>query len=339
MKDYFGIDIGVDTIKIVQLRGAPPALQLVAMGEASLPIVKSDQPRQEDIMVAHAETIKKLIKELSIRSNSAAVSLPEREIISRTRLFPPMKEEEVKYALEFEAETFVPYPLDQVEIDYQILEKTPEGKLIVFVVAARKTTIDERVRLLKAAGLSAVAVEPSAISVVRSLENSLRGRAILIIDMAADSAGLVMTDDAKIFLTRSLAFGGRAFTRAISISLGMDLNAAEEYKRTYGLNEAQLEGKVRTAILQVFNAFIEEIKKALILFREERGKPIEAIILTGGGAALPGLAEELVKVLGIETQIAKPLAGIKTDGAVTNVEPANNDFRFSVAIGLAEKEL
>ena len=87
--------------------------------------------------------------------------------------------------------------------------------------------------------------------------------------------------------------------------------SAEEYKKAYGMKEMQLEGKIKNAIEPVFASMGEEIRRALESFREEQGKSADLLLLSGGGANLPGLAEELTKLLGIEVQVIQPF--IKMD--------------------------
>jgi type IV pilus assembly protein PilM len=102
-----------------------------------------------------------------------------------------------------------------------------------------------------------------------------------------------------------------SLTRAISLGLGLDMASAEEYKKAYGINESELEGKIRGVALPVFNSVVDELRKAMTLFTEDTGgKTPELLVLSGGGANLPGMAEELTRTLGVEVQVAQPLVNV-----------------------------
>lgn len=112
--------------------------------------------------------------------------------------------------------------------------------------------------------------------------------------------------------------------------------SAEEYKKAYGIKAEELEGKIRAATMPVFESISDELRKAMTLFSEDvGGRPVELLILSGGGANLPGMAEELTKILGVEVQVAQPFVNID----ITKIQvPFNLNVegcRFSLAVGLS----
>jgi type IV pilus assembly protein PilM len=111
--------------------------------------------------------------------------------------------------------------------------------------------------------------------------------------------------------------------------------SAEEYKKAYGLKEVELEGKIRAAVMPVFQNIAEEIRKAMALFTEEHGRPVELLVLSGGSANLPGLAEELTKLLGIEVQVIQPFIKIDTTKIQLPININTDGGRFSLAVGLS----
>ena len=115
--------------------------------------------------------------------------------------------------------------------------------------------------------------------------------------------------------------------------------SAEEYKKAYGMKESELEGKIRAAIMPIFNDISEELRKTLALFSEDVGKQAEVLILTGGGANLPGMAEELTKILGIEVQILQPFIKIDTTKTQSAYNLNTEGCRFSLSVGLALRSL
>ena len=128
-------------------------------------------------------------------------------------------------------------------------------------------------------------------------------------------------------------------TRAISVNLGLDMASAEEYKKAYGMKEMELEGKIKNAIMPVFDSMAEEIRRAMALYSESNNQAIELLVLSGGGAKLPGLAEELTKLLGIEVQVIQPFLKIDCQKIVSPIDLEVEGYRFSTAVGLAMRDM
>lgn len=340
MNDVIGIDIGVGSIKMVSISKDTSGLVLDVIGEAKTPRVPWTKDDKGNGLTEVANTIKKMISDLKIRSKQVVTSLPEDEVVSRLIRLPPLKESEVKDALRFEAETFVPYPLDQVSIDYEVVEQDEAGRLTVFAIAARNDLIQSYVKLFKMVGLDLIALESPAVAMRRTVAQAVSNTAaILLIDMGEKYSDIVSMNKGNVYFTRAMSVGGESITRAISINLGLDLASAEEYKKAYGMKEMQLEGKIKNAILPVFSSMAEEIRRALSSFKEEQGKAAELLVLSGGGANLPGLAEELTKILGIEVQVIQPFIKINTTKIVLPVDLNSEGCRFSLATGLALRGL
>jgi type IV pilus assembly protein PilM len=341
MSNVIGLDIGVGSIKIVSVSKGPSGLILDSLGETKTPLVdwtkpdKTGKPLQE---VANA--IKLLISDLKIKPTQAVTSLPEDEVVSRLIRLPPLKESEVRDALKFEAETFVPYPLDQVSIDYEVLDQDESGRLTVFAIAARNELISQYVKLFKILGIDLLALESPAVAIRRAVVQSVSDKAgMLLVDMGEKYSDIVCINEGKVYFTRAMSVGGESLTRAISINLGLDMASAEEYKKAYGLKEMQLEGKIKNAITPVFSSMAEEIRRALASFREEQNKMADLLVLSGGGANLPGLAEELTKILGIEVQVIQPFVKMDSTKIVLPIDLNTDGCRFSLAVGLSLRGL
>ncbi|MCX6726604.1 MAG: type IV pilus assembly protein PilM, partial [Candidatus Shapirobacteria bacterium] len=249
---------------------------------------------------------------------------------------PPLKENEIKDALRFEAETFVPYPLSEVSIDYEVIEQDESGRLTVFAIASRNKIIETYLKVFKMAGLELSALESPAVAMRRIVSSSVSDKAaILLIDMGEKYSDIVAINNGKVYFTRAMSVGGESLTRAISVNLGLDMVSAEEYKKAYGMKEMELEGKIKASIAPVFASMAEETRRALGAFQEEQGKPADLLVLSGGGANLPGLAEELTKILGIEVQVIQPFNKIDVSKIVAPVDLKSEGCRFTLAVGLA----
>lgn len=342
MSNIVGLDLGVGMIKAVSLTKTKTGLVLDALGEAKGPRV--DWVRGENRISGTKEmaaAIRKILNDLKIKPRQAVACIPEDEVVSRLVNLPPLKDAEIMDALKFEAETFVPYPLDQVTIDYEVVEKDDNGRLKIFVVAAKTDLIKSFINLFRSIGIELIALESPAIAMRRVIKSSLtKGlTGIVTVDFGEKYSDIIGINNGNICFTRSMPIGGESITRAISINLGLDMPSSEEYKKAYGMNANQLEGKIRTAIMPIFMNMAEEIRKTMSLFVEQQGRQIELLVLSGGGANMPGLAEELTKVLGIEVQVIQPFLNIDTSKLTLPINLNTEGCRFSYAVGLALRGL
>ena len=340
MSNVLGIDIGKNTIKLVSLSNDASKVVLEVIGEVKNPETDDKKEIDDKYLSNVGGAIKSLLNDFKIKDKQVVVSLPESEVISRLVRLPPLKDNEIMDALRFEAETFVPYSLDSVSIDYEIIEKDDAGRLTIFVIAAKNEIINNYIKLFKSIGLELVALESPAIALRRVLKLGMPTiERVVVMDIGERFSDVFIINKDNVYFDRALSVGGESLTRAISLNLNLDMASAEEYKKAYGLRENELEGKIRAAILPVFNDISEELRKTLALFSEDIGKQAEVLVLSGGGANLPGLAEELTKILGIEVQILQPFVNIDTTKIKSTVNLVTEGCKFSLAVGLSLRGL
>lgn len=334
--DYFGLDIGVSSIKIAQLKKEGEQFLLKSIGMTKTPGVGLVSEAEKDLLNV-AEAIKKLKSEAGITSLEVISSLPEANVITRVIELPLMSEEEVGQALQWEIEDAIPVPLKDSNFDWQIVKKT-SSNIYILVAVAPKLLINKYLRIFEMAELKPVALETEVLSLVRALKNVGVSKTKMIIDFGARSANLIACHDEEIIVTRSVPLAGNAITRSISSDFSLEEEVAEEYKKTYGLTENQLEGKIKNVVQPLLKPVFDEIKKLTEHIKEKRNEAVEMVVLSGGGASLPGFSEEVAKATGIEIQIANPFASIKCD---ENLLKALKDKlpAFTIAVGLAMREL
>jgi len=342
MSDFFGLDIGQNTIKLVSIYKGDKGLVLGNMGEAKSPTIDVKNNEDRDKFFDEMEKIiKSMMVDLKIRQKQVVTNLSEYEVISRLVRLPPLKDSEIMDALRFEAETFVPYPLDEVSLDYEIVEKDDAGRLTIFAIAAKNDLIQSYIKLFKSLGLELMALESPSVALRRIIKHSILGvERVIVMDLGEKYSDIFNLNKGNIYFARSLSLGGESFTRAISLGLNLDMSSAEEYKKAYGMKEAELEGKIRASVMPVFNSVAEEVRKAMSLFMEDSGgKPVELLVLSGGGANMPGLAEELTKILGVEVQVIQPFIDIDTTKLQVPFNLNVDGCRFALAAGLAMREI
>lgn len=337
----FGLDIGANSIKAVQLKPEKGRYRLLAFGMTSLPA--SLQSESSADQKAIAEAIKKLLLDIGITVKRAVLALPESQVFSRVIEVPPLSEAELKSAIKWEAEQYIPIPIEEANLDYQIIRTPPKGatgkKMEVFLVAAPKNFVEKYLRILKIADLQPLALETELISICRALVGQAKEeKHNLVINIGSLSSDLAITRGDQIVHTRSIPTGGNALARAVARDLDLEVSQAEEYKKSYGLGEKQLEGKVKAAIKPIFDVVINEIKKAIIFYQEKEKVKLENVLLSGGTAKLPGVVPYLANSLGIGVQIGDPLTNVICE-ETQKTELVDDAPFYTTAVGLAMKKV
>lgn len=337
----FGLDIGTHSIKVVQLHLEKGKYQLLAFGMAPLPA--SLQSEAQADQQAIAETIKKLLLSSGITIRGAVLALTESQVFSRVIEIPSLTEAELKSAIKWEAEQYIPIPLDEAHLDYQIIKVPPKGatekKMELFLVAAPKNLVKKYLKILQMAGVQPLALETELISVCRALVvKAKEEKHSLVINIGSLSSDLAITRGDQIVYTRSIPTGGNALARAIAEGLDLEVPQAEEYKKSYGLDEEKLEGKVRAAIKPIFDVVVDDIKKAIIFYQEKEKVSLKSALLSGGTAKLPGVVTYLANALGLEVQVGDPFAGVVCDEK-QKAELGDDALLYTTAVGLAMKRV
>lgn len=335
----FGLDIGSTSTKIVQLEKVGQKFKILTAGIAATPSPSFNSEAEKDFLTL-AIALKKLHKDAQVTTKRVVTALPEGEVFTRIIELPPMKENELSQAIMWQAEQFVPKPLSEVNLDWQIVDKGGVNKEVkqmkVFLVAAPKVLVEKYLKVCSLAGFELAGLETEIIAAARALVPSSAPPTMLL-DFGAKTTDLAIVANGQVALTRSISTAGEAFTRAVSTGLSLDASQAEQYKRTYGLEEGELEGKVKATLTPVFEVVSAEIKKALAFWQEKEVKPVVNVILAGGTANLPQASAILARSLGIEVQIADPFSSCVSSEKIISSLKGYNSF-FAVAMGLAQKE-
>lgn len=339
MSTYFGLDIGSSSIKAVQSSvTAAKSFNLEAIGLAINTAGSVDFAKPE-VVAKLGPSIKQLLSDAKIKEKRVVVSVAESRVYSRIITLPPMSEAELSSAIKWEAEQFVPIPVSEVELDFSIVDPGtgagPDKKMLVYLVAAPKTYLQAMIEFLSNLGLEPIAVESEMVAVARSLTFGNISSTSLIVHLGAMSTVLAIVDGSALTFSYVAEAGGVALTRSLSQSLSLPLPQAEEYKRTYGLDPAQLEGKVRTGLQIVLETIVSEIRKAMEFHLTSRKSHVSRIVLSGGGTYLPQLTTYLSETFGgIEVVVGDPFASAKlAKGIVLPRERAV----YSVAVGLSQR--
>lgn len=335
MPAFFGLDIGSSSVKLVQLAGTTVAVSAIAanpVGKVGVDLVPVEQ-------TSLLETVKNMLAGNKIKTRRCVVSIPESLVFTRVMVFPVMSSPELATAIRFEAEQVIPYPIDKLELSWVVLYKPKNviggEKMRVLVVAVPAKTSNAYVNFMDALGLEVVRVENEIVSVTRSLITARKLAGVsLVADLGFSNTKFVVADTTQIYTNYLSSLGGMAFTRIIADTFKLPVAQAEEYKRNYGLDKAQFEGKLFAAVTPVLAGLIGDVKKVLNSYLASYPeRKVDRIILTGGGAYLRGLVAEVVEQTGLEVVIGNAFDGLKVAENLTGFGPI-----YATAVGLATEE-
>ena len=337
----FGLDIGTNTIKVVWLNRE----KNITSYASSLIVPTPAQGMQSESPFDHqemAQIINKLVIDAKITTNNVNIALAENHAFTKVIEMPLLSDKELESAIYWEAEQYIPVPLDTVTIAWTKLRPykgtLAEEKMQVLLVAAPKELIKRYQAILDLAGLTIVSVETEILAIIRSVIASTQVPTSLVANIGAMSTTLGIVQNGILVFNYSVPLGGVALTRAIASDFGLQLAQAEEYKRVYGLSDKNFGGKVGKAIEPILTSLLTEVKKAITFYADKYKNelPISQLLLTGGGSSLPGLSLYFAQNLGLEAVTANPWKMLNIQGVPQALEARGPEY--SVAVGLALKE-
>ncbi len=307
-KPLFGLDIGFNTLKVMQVENDSKHPSIQGYG-----VTRFDSAAVKDGEIVDYELLAKAAAELfekdiigKITTRRVAATIPASRAYSRVMTIPTsLTKRELDDAIRFEAEQYIPLPIDELYLDYTSTPKD-DGQLDVLVVAVPKKIVDSYMKFFDIVGLEVSALETTisaASRIIAVAENSSDIPTILI-DLGSLSVDLTVYD--KILIVNgTIPGGGDDFSNRIAEKLNVDKNEANNLKTKYGLGVSKRQVEIRTALKPQLDSLIKEIRR-VVRYYEERteGKhTIGQIITMGGGANMPGLVDYLTDNLRIPTRL------------------------------------
>jgi type IV pilus assembly protein PilM len=337
-----GLDIGTTSVKFVEISEAGKGQYRVERYVIE-PLPK-DAVKEGDIANAEqvAEVLHAAWSQMGTRVKNVVMALPASSVITKKILLPAaLSGVELENQVESEANQLIPFPLDEVNLDFQVLGPSPgsPNDVEVLLAAARKEKVEDRVALAEAAGLKALVMDVESYATVTAydlmaslLPEAGAGQTVAIFDIGAQSIHInVLSDNESVYL-REHGFGGSQLNYEISRRYGMTSDEAETAKRKGTLPE--------TYEMEVLRPYSEtlamEIGRALQLFTTStQYHKVDHVLLAGGGAIIPGLDEVVHARVGIPTIVTNPFSNMSVGAKVRSQQLANDAPSLFVACGLA----
>lgn len=326
-KSIVGVDIGTAFVKIAQVSGGQtPHLETYGLVNAAISL---DANASSGSIIEASNIVKRLISEAGVTAKDCVVSLPNNAVFTSIIDMPALSDAELESAVAFEAKKYVPLPLSEVILSWSMVEKPPgSASSKVLLIAVPKQIQENYVKLFSTTGLNLSVIEIEALALIRALSPETKENSV-IIDIGARSTGLNVVVGGVLQLTRSLNIGGDSITDTIAKTLQVSLPRAEQFKKDFGLSDAEL---VPETIKPIMDSIKHEIKQLVSIYAA-RSNPIKRLVIVGGGANLPKI-KEFFGDLGVEVVFGNPVAAVTYDKAI---QPIIERFslQIPVAVGLA----
>ena len=359
--ETFGLDISDSSLKIVKLKKKKKFFGLASFGETEIKsgVISGGEIKDEKELTRLIKAAVDSVKGEKLKTKYVIASLPEEKSFLQVIQLPKMKEEELEKVVHFEAENYVPLPIDQVYLDFQIVQSLYNhlDHLDILITALPKKTVDPYLSCLKGAGLRPLAFEIESQAIARSLvKNEISPFPLLLMDLGATRTSFIIFSGYSLKFTSSIPVSSKNFTEAISNNLKINLEEAEKLKKKYGLEDmARLKmyngikaisknEEIFESLVPSLTDLIGQIKKYSDYYQTHSphehlppgSKGIKKILLSGGGANLKGLASFLSSGLRIPVELANPWINIlpKNKKEVPQLS-FENSLSFTTALGLA----
>jgi len=313
-KGIVGLDIGSNTIKVLELRNTKKGHQLKNVGEAILPyqsIVNKVITKPDAV----ADTLSVLMDDLRIKTKNVAISISGHSVIIKKVSMPNMSHNELKESIPWELEQYIPQSIQDVSYDYQVIPgETPDGNIDVLIVAAKKDVTNSYISIVNEVGLNPVIVDVDVFALENMYEiNYLESQGVLaLVNIGASVTNINILKDGVSIFTRDITVGGNQFTDWIIKELDCGYEEAE------GMKFALISGEQNLQVERISHDYVDlicgEIKRTLEFFSLTlwKGK-IDTIMLGGGSSKVPGLKEVLTDVTESGVEMMNPFRTISYD--------------------------
>lgn len=345
--EIFAVDINDLSLKIVKLKKKRGSFKLVSFNETKINpgVVEEGLIKNEEQLAMAISTALKTIKGERLNTKYVVVTLPEEKSFSKVIQMPKVTEEEIRSALPFEAENYIPLPTEKVYLDSQVIDyhKENSNHIDLLISAVPRPIADSYVSSFKRAGLTPCILEVESQALVRALIKSKgKSEPAIFVDFGETKTSLIIYDGDSIHFTTAFPISSAKITQAISDKLEVNFDDAEKLKVQYGLEKDV--GKESINFISIAGPIVQElssqIKKYIDFYHSHflheyfsTDRKVKRIILCGGGANLKNLSEFLSKDLKMPVELGDPMANIARSKNI--LIPHKKLLSFSTVIGAA----
>ena len=335
---FVALDIGSSSIKMVEASGEKNGYRLVNMGILPLPptAVQNNMVAEKDVVV---KTIQSLIRANGIKATRVISAVPGRAVIIKKIQLPAQGEEELEANVEFEATNVIPESLENVNLDYQVLNYLDDGsKMEVLLVAVKKEIINSYTQVIQEAGLTPAIMDVDyfAMENMHEVNYEIQPDTVVgLIHIGARYTSINVLKNGVSTFTGDLQVGGEAFTESLVQALQISYDQAETFKVT-GLLEGKKNADLQSLLKPTCASLAEEVSRTLNLYAGMAAEEvIHGIYLSGGSSKVLGLCPLLGERLGVPVQLAEPFRGFNVARNIDKDYLGESALVLAVGAGLS----
>ena len=341
-----GIDISSTSVKLVELSKSDAGYSVESLAVEPLPANAVTEKNIQDVE-AVGETLAKAVKKSGSKCKAAALAVPGSSVITKIITMPAnLSDSEMEVQIELEADQYIPYPLEEINLDFEVLGPTNANPdtVDVLLAASRSENVEMRTAVAEIAGLSAKIVDVEAYTIEKAATFLGPRTAIpvdgvgqppfvmAVLDVGATMTSLNVVENNELIYTREQAFGGKQLTEEIMRRYGLAYEEAGRLKKVGGLPDNYI-----PEVLEPFKENMAQQVSRFLQFFYTAGQheTVDMIALAGGCASIPGIDELISSQLGIETIISNPFAAMNLSSKVNSQALSNDAPALMIACGLA----
>jgi type IV pilus assembly protein PilM len=338
----FGLDLSSSAVKMVELvDGGKSGYRVERYAIEPLPrdcVVDGNISNLEAV----TDSVKRCHARMGTRTRHVAMAVPSGAVISKKIIVPAaLREEELEAQVESEANQYIPFALEEVNLDFQVLGPSPNSpdEQEVLIAATRKEKVEDRVAVADSAGLKALVMDVESFAqqtalslVVQALPGGGKDQNVAVVDVGANVMNVAVLRNEQPIYTREQAFGGNQLTQDIVSRYGLAPEEAESAKRS-----GELPGDFETEVMKPFMENLSmEVQRALqFFFTSTQYHAVDHILLAGGSAVIPGLDEVVHTRTQVPTSVANPFALMQASPKIQLKRLMSDAPSLIVACGLA----
>ena len=336
-----GLDISSTSVKLLELEQDGDNYRVQSLAVEPLPDNAVVEKNFQDVE-AIGETIQKAVKRSGTKAKLAAVAVAGSAVITKVINMPAhLSESELEQQIQLEADQYIPYPLEEINLDFEVIGPTANNpdSVDVLLAASRSENIETRTDALDIGGLKAKIVDVEAYTVenvapllTRQMEDSGEEKIVAVIDIGATMTSLNVISNDNLIYTREQNFGGKQLTEEIMRRYGLAYEEAGRLKKSGGLPDNYI-----PEVLEPFKETIAQQVSRFLQFFYTSGQynSVDLIVLAGGCASIPAIDELVESQLGIKTVIANPFANMSLSSKVNPQALSKDAPSLMIACGLA----
>jgi type IV pilus assembly protein PilM len=343
-KSLVGLDIGSSSVKAIELKAVGKGFRVSALGVESVP---PDSIVDGAIIDggAVADAVGRLFANKKFKAKDVVASLSGNSVIVKKITLPSMTENELSESIYWEAEQYIPFDIQDVNLDYEILDQGSgqEGTMEVLLVAAKKDKIADYTSVITQAGKAPVIVDVDVFALQNAFEANYGfepNSVVAILNAGASAININILAGSQSVFTRDVSMGGNAFTEAVQKELNLPYESAEQLKKGQDVDGATYED-ARAVLRAMTDNVLLEVEKTFDFFKATASSDrIDRIMLSGGASRVEGFAESLRERFGTEVEPFDPFRQVACDPKKVGVDNVDDVAAVAaVAMGLALRKV